>query len=389
MRKYLNRIAYLTVLAALFVGCDKEEPLPFYQNGSVPVFSSSVTTIAPAPSDSLKPVVVFSWTNPGYATDSSTVKYIIQIDSSGGDFSNAASFTVFGAKTDTLIAKDLNAILVGWGFSFGKSYDIQTRLLSSYANNNEQYASNVISLKVTPYLIPPKVTPPSTNELFLVGGATDSGWNNPVPVPTQQFARIDSVTYGGVFHLKANDQYLILPKNGDWTQKYAVPDNTVSGLAAGGSFGFFSNAWGNSNDGKNIPGPTVEGMYKIILDFQQGIFTVTPYTAVLPDSLFITGNAFTDAWANPVPASQKLTRINSCEFQLTTPLIGGQQYLLLPVNNGDWGHKFTVQDNTVPGLAEGGSFGYDLPGNFPGPADDGTYKLVFNFLDYTFMVAKQ
>jgi hypothetical protein len=382
MKRFIKIIIPFMVTAVIFFSCQKEPPLPFYSNGMAPVFSSSATTIAPGPADSNSVAVVFSWTNPHYATDSNTVKYMIQIDSSGGKFDRPDTITIMGRRNDTIIAKDLNALLVSWGYSFGVSYNVPVRLVSSYANNNEQYISNVITLKVTPYVVPPKVAPPASGELFLVGDATVGGWNNPVPVPTQQFEQIDSVTYGGVFELSKGKQYLMLPVNGDWSQKYAVSDNSVSGLSAGGSFSYYKSG------GQNFPAPDSTGLYKIMVDFQHGTFTVTPYKQVLPDSLFITGDAFSDAWANPVPATQMLTRINSCQFELTTPLLGGKQYLLLPVN-GSWSNKFSVQDNSVAGLSAGGAFGYNLPANFPGPAAGGTYKILVNFLNYTFSVMAQ
>lgn len=382
MKKVIKIIIALALPAVFFFGCQKDATLPFYANGTTPVLSSSTSTITPGPADSNSVAVVFTWTNPHYATDSSTVKYMIQIDSSGGKFNRPDTITVSGIKNDTLIAKDLNALMVSWGYKFGVSYNVPVRLVSSYANNNEQLISNVITLKVTPYVVPPKVQIPAPGQLYLVGDATDGGWNNPVPVPSQRFEEIDSVTYGGVFHLNKGGTYLMLPVNGSWSQKYAVADNSVSGLANGGSFGYYATG------GNNFPAPDSTGWYKIMVDFQHGTFTVTPYTQVLPDSLFITGDAFSDAWANPVPASQTLTRINSCEFQITTPLIGGKQYLLLPVN-GSWDNKFSVADNSVAGLSAGGAFGYNLSSNFPGPATSGNYKITVNFLDYTFSVMQQ
>src|SRR5690242_14686785 len=224
MRHLLKIVAALFAFVVLFYGCDKVEELPFYPPGNAPVLSSSATTIAPSPADSLQTAVIFSWTGPGYATDSNTVKYILQIDSAGRNFSQPATFTVTGQRSDSILARDLNAVLVGWGFSFGKSYEVDVRLISSYANNNEQYISNTLTLKMTPYAVPPKVEPPASGELFLVGNATAGGWSNPVPVPAQQFERIDSVTYGGVFELTGGGEYLLLPANGDWSHKYAVAD---------------------------------------------------------------------------------------------------------------------------------------------------------------------
>jgi len=231
---------------------------------------------------------------------------------------------------------------------------------------------------MTPYKIPPKIALPTSLKLFIVGDATAGGWNNPVPVPSQELVRLDETTWGGVFQLIGGKQYLLLPVNGDWSHKFSVANNSLPGLNAGGDFGF------DLSD--NFPGPTASGLYKIIVDFQQGKFSVTPYSGALPSNLYIVGDATAGGWNNPVPTpSQQFTRLNSSVFEITLPLIGGKQYLLLPVN-GDWSHKFAVANNTVPGLAAGGTFGYDLSDNFPGPAASGTYKISVNFVTNKFVV---
>jgi hypothetical protein len=116
------------------------------------------------------------------------------------------------------------------------------------------------------------VAPPASKALFLVGSATAGGWGNPVPTPAQQFTRLDSITYQGTFFLNGGGQYLLLPVNGDWGHKFAVQDNTVAGLSAGGDFGFNEGSAFNSN----FPGPAATGMYKITVDFQHGKFSVVP-----------------------------------------------------------------------------------------------------------------
>jgi len=58
---------------------------------------------------------------------------------------------------------------------------------------------------------------------------------------------------------------------------------------------------------------------------------------------------------------------------------------MLPVN-GDWTHKYAVDDKTVAGLSAGGDFGYDLSDNFPGPAVTGMYKISVDFQHGTFLV---
>ena len=247
--------------------CEKVGPLAVYKNGVSATLQASATTVAPKVADSLTTALTLTWTDPQYATDAKTVKYIVQVDSAGRNFSNAASIVLTNKTSYSFVAKDLNAILLSLGFKYNTAYKVDVRIVSSYANNNDQIASNVLTLTMTPYVVPPKVTPPASKTLFLVGSATAGGWNNPVPVPTQQFTRIDSVTYEGKFYLIGGQQYLALPVNGDWSNKYSVANNNAFGLAKGGDFGF------NLSD--NFPGPAVTGLYTIRFDFQAGKFTVT------------------------------------------------------------------------------------------------------------------
>lgn len=382
--KMISRIMLLAGFAALLLAaCNKVGDLPMYKTGLVPQLATynNVTAIAPEPKDSLSEVVTFNWTDPEYATDSSNVKYIIEMDSTGRGFAKAARKTIMSARSATFHAKEINDILLGWGFEFGKPYDVDIRIISSYANNNDQKISNTITLSMTPYKVPPRVPLPTSGKLYLVGDATDGSWSNPVPTPTQEFARINETTFAGVFHLTGGKQYLMLPENGSWDHKFAVADNSVAGLADGGEFGY--------DFGQNFPGPAADGVYKIVVDFQTGHFSVTKYTENnLPTDLFMVGDATPGGWSNPVPVpSQQLTRLNAAEWELTVDLTGGKQYLLLPTN-GSWDHKYSVDDNSISGLADGGSFGYDKPQNFPGPAADGNYTLRVNFVTSSFTMTK-
>lgn len=378
MKQNISKL-FLVALSLLLVimACTKVSNT-FNANGQTPALTGSSTTIAPTPTDSLKQVLTLNWTDPMYATVKSTEKYTIQFDSSGRNFSKAVNVVVSGVLTDTFIAKQINDIALSFGFSYNVAYNMDVRVVSSYANNNEQLNSNTLTISVTPYVIPPKVQPPITKQLYLVGDATQGGWSNPVPVPTQQFEQIDSVDYGGVFNMIGGHQYLLLPANGDWTNKYAVADNSIAGLNGGGVFGY--------NLSQNFPGPDSSGLYKIMVNFQAGTFTVTPYTQVLPDSLFLVGDATAGAWSNPVPVpSQVFKRNNSTQFSIKIPLLGGKQYLMLP-KNGDWTNKFAVANSSVP--AAGGPFGYNLSTNFNGPANDGTYTITADFLNYQYTLTQ-
>lgn len=376
--KNILKLIYAASLIIAFGSCKKVGDLPFYTAGTRPTLAASATNLTPAATDSDKVVLTLTWTDAMHATSAANVKYTVEIDSAGKNFSNSFTKIVTGALNTTFTAKDINTILINRGYAFNAPISLDIRVTSSYANNNESLSSDPIRIKFTTYKVPPKIAVPASGRLFLVGDATQGGWNNPVPVPSQEFAKIDETTWGGIFNLIGGKQYLILPVNGDWSHKYSVANNSVAGLSAGGDFGF------DLND--NFPGPATSGLYKIIVDFQTGKFTVTPYNSVLPANLFIVGDATAGGWNNPVPVpSQQLTRLNSVTWQITIPLTGGKQYLLLPVN-GDWSHKFAVANNSVAGLWAGGTFGYDLNDNFPGPPTSGTYTITVNFLTNTFTV---
>ncbi|MEO8711145.1 MAG: SusE domain-containing protein [Parafilimonas sp.] len=352
--KNIFKISLLVMSAVIiFAACKKTDSLPYYASGTAPVLTSDANSFAPTPADSDNVALTFSWSSPGYATDSTTAKYIVQIDSAGGDFSNAPSRTVTGALSTSFIAKDFNAILIAFGFNFGVTYSIDVRVISSYANNNDQKISNTLTIDATPYVVPAKVLPPQMGTLFLVGSATAGGWGNPVPVPAQQFTRVDSLDYEGTFYLLGGQQYLMLPVNGDWTHKYSVEDNSIPGLSDGGDFGYDLSS--------NFPGPAASGMYKISVDFQHGIFAVTPVNVFT--QLYAPGDY--QGWSpQTAPALASPNNDGYYEGYVNVPAGGSYEFKL--TNEPDW-------NGTAYGDAGGGvlsTSGGNL--KFPGA---GYYKI--------------
>jgi starch-binding outer membrane protein SusE/F len=115
-------------------------------------------------------------------------------------------------------------------------------------------------------------------------------------------------------------------------------------------------------------------------------FLVTPYAippAVNPPitgELYITGSATADGWmvaGQPATvAGQQFTRVNATLYTITLPLIGGQQFLVVPAA-GDWNNKFATTSTSAP--VTGGGFGFNVANNFNGPLASGTYTVTFNF----------
>ncbi len=230
----------------------------------------------------------------------------------------------------------------------------------------------------------PAVALPSSNSLFIVGAATQAGWANPVPVPTQEFARIDETTFGGIFELNGGELYSLLPVNGSWDSRYVISNNTLPGIDTAGTF-FLSNG-----PGSDFKAPAYSGLYKFTVDFQAGRYKVEPFTQIhgLPWDLFIVGSATPGGWNNPVPdPQQKLTRKNSVEWDITLNFTSGEAYLLLPTN-GSWGRRFGTDNQFSPDARLGGKIkpeGADIPA----PTVSGNYKLSVDFFKGTYQLIAQ
>ena len=159
----------------VIAGCRKVEDLPYYDKGKAVTLTASKTTIAPAAADSTNNVVTFSWTNPEYATDSTNQKFILEIDSAGRNFSKKVTSVVTGTLNTGFTGQQLNNILAGFGFAPGQTFSFDIRVISSYANNNEPYISNVIKVDITSYKVPITLAPSSSSPLVLqVSNATNT-----------------------------------------------------------------------------------------------------------------------------------------------------------------------------------------------------------------------
>jgi hypothetical protein len=103
-------------------------------------------------------------------------------------------------------------------------------------------------------------TPVVVSNLFLVGGATPGGWNNPVPDPAQKFANNGNGVFTLTIALAANDGYLMLLQNGSWDFKIGKNGGPLSGnLVYGGS---------------DFTSPSEAGTYTITADLNNESYTL-------------------------------------------------------------------------------------------------------------------
>lgn len=136
--------------------------------------------------------------------------------------------------------------------------------------------------------------------------------------------------------------------------------------------------------------PIAATLVSDILNYTVVAYLPPPAVPQLPGALWITGSATADSWmtaGQPATlAGQQMTEVTPTLWTITMPLIGGQQFLLVPANN--WNNKYATSDGTGVETGTGGTFAYNANNNFIGPASSGTYTITFNFQTGTFTITQ-
>ncbi len=273
MKNIVFKLLLPIFLLAFFSSCEKEESRIYLEGGTSPVLTSTVTGNIPLTfTNKDQEALRISWTNPAYqfttGLSSQNVIYQIEIDTTGSNFTNPNRkiISVGNDLSLSLTHDQLNDYLLNQlQLSTTRTHNIEMRVTSMLANGAAPLHSNVMKFTARPYSIPPKVAPPSSGKLFIVGNATPGGWNNPVPA-NQELTKVSETLYTITLPLTGGGSYLFLPVNGSWDAKYG---------------GMGSNNTNNPNGDDFKPGggdmiaPAASGNYKIEVDFQRGKFTLT------------------------------------------------------------------------------------------------------------------
>ncbi len=271
----MKNIFKLTLLASMalviIVSCTKDEHKDYFMGGTAPVLTSSSTAPALNFPDSSKTALTLSWTNPDYqfttGLSSQDVSYIVEIDTTGANFTGPYKQSIAVSKdmSVTFTVAQLNNYLLNMLLDTAVSHSLDVRVTATLVNNSVPLKSNTIKITAKPYPIPPKVTPPASNVLYITGNAVASDWTN-TPPETQKFTRKSATLYEIVIPLIGGNSYTFLPTLGSWNDKYSIATKNDPAEVNGGDF-----QW----QGNDILAPAASGVYKITVNFQTGKFTVT------------------------------------------------------------------------------------------------------------------
>ncbi len=274
MKNLIKKLFSVAIVVAAFSSCQKDEVKNYYLGGTAPSLSSNLTGTIPLTfATAANNAVIFKWTNPNYqftsGISSQNVSYVLEIDTTGANFTNPNKQSVSISKdlSLTLIQSTLNDYLLNQlVLKPAVPHNIEMRVKSTLINNSAALTSNVLQFVVTPYVIPPKVIAPASGELYITGNALASDWTNAPPKTTQQFTKLSPTLFTITVALIGGNSYTFLPTYGSWNDKYSIANKNDPSEVFGGDF-----QW----QGNDILAPAASGNYKIDVDFQRGKFTVT------------------------------------------------------------------------------------------------------------------
>jgi hypothetical protein len=271
--KKMKNLFMVAVAIVLFAACDKEGDQVKLIGGSsdITLSISSTADLTLTKAQENFSSLQFQWTNPGYrfsnGVNTQDITYTLQIDKDGGDFTGAkvVNLEYKSALSASFKVKELNNALAGVELPDGPLNTFQFRVRSVLPGGNAPQFSNVVKMKIATYL---DVVYPVPANLFMIGDATPSGWDNSVGKldPSQKFNKPNSFTFElPSISLTGGKYYLLLPVAGSWTNKYAFPGDKDTNNVLGDTF--------QPDSGADFLAPST-GNYKIIVNFKTAKITL-------------------------------------------------------------------------------------------------------------------
>ncbi len=355
MKKIINIL--LTSMLFLFVfSCVEEDDKIVLNEVSEGNISADKSTLVLNNATPEMEAIKFSFTIPTF--DVLVVpQYSIEIGLKGKNFSNSQSIsTTKDPATLTLTHKTFNEQLVALGAKPGEETDIEVRL-RTFFSQNANYYSNVLSLKVTPFV--------NLKNLYLVGDATEAGWNNNNnnPVLFRDPVNVNKFHFRGYF---AAGAFKVLEKLGEWHPQWGVNGSVVSVSTPNGS---------NEPGVFSIPSA---GYYSFEIDINLKTFTLTPSTSGnVYSTIGIIGSSTPDGWNSDQDMVTSSFNPHIWKISNVSLTVGEAKFRA----NNDWGTNWG-SNTPFSGIATSG--GVNIPVN-----EAGNYDVYFNDLDGRYIFVKK
>ena len=276
MKNILILLLGVPFMTATILSCKKDEHKIYFEGGTAPIFTASSTSVMVL--DSVlknSQAIRFDWTNPDYhfntGISSQNVTYILQVDTTGANFTSPGlqEISIANDLGVTYTVKAFNAILTKLNLLENIPHNVEFRIKAGLVNNTVPLYSNVIKIKITPYLDVAVPIPP-TGELYITGDGVASDWTNNPPA-SQKFTKVSKTEYNITIALIAGKNFIFLSTLNQWQPQYGRTTATTN--PSGGDMGYNMGLPGQT-DPPSITTPGT-GTYKINVNFKTGKFAVT------------------------------------------------------------------------------------------------------------------
>lgn len=360
-RTNCQTVLLLIVIGFFAGGCKKNILDEIAPGADQPLaISASVNGIVLHENEYGNDAVELKWTAGSNGGTNSAISYVLYIDKSGNNFTNAVEVEMgYAAFSKKYTVKELNELLVGGlHLAPGTESAVDVKLVSTVAVNSAT-ESALTTIKVTPYQ-------PVSAELFLFGDAAPGGLdaenatamvNNGVP---------GKFTWQGKLNVGT---FKFLTKKGQLLPSYVrgtlETELVLRSLEA-------------QPDTKFDIQKT--GLYNVVVDLLNLSVSIIEGSEPLYKELWIVGDATPNGWNIDNPSQMRLDRSNPFVFTYSGVLNAGE--FKFPTSKGNWGGDFYMplvnyQDLTLADvqLVSGGN-----PDNKWKIINAGNYKVKLDIL---------
>ncbi|MDB5014522.1 MAG: hypothetical protein JWQ25_2724 [Daejeonella sp.] len=337
MKALIYKLYTLSVVALIFVSCQKDETITTATSGTPGTVSATSTNLVLTKADAAKSALTISWAKTDYGYDAA-VKNTLEVSVKGNNFAtkqeiiaDANSFE----KSFTVI--DFNALMLKLGLPTSTNSIIDVRVKSTISDAIAPIYSNVLNITVNPY--------PLTSFLYVPGAY--QGWT-PATADSLLSATSNGIYKGVINYTPGNLGFKILTKKSWGTPEYGK--GSADGTIAIG--------------GGDLSAPAA-GSYELVADINANTLVYNPLVWGIIGSAPAGSN-----WSNDIDMKYD----------------NGKQTWSATVDMGVGAFKFRKNHDWPV------NFGFSTPGILGGTdipvTEAGSYKVVLDLVNNKYTITK-
>ncbi|MDX1602112.1 MAG: SusF/SusE family outer membrane protein [Salinimicrobium sediminis] len=262
----------------------------------------------------------FTWSSGTNRGTGAAIKYTLEIDLAGSDFSDPLISLVEGEKNRYFASIDhgtLNHRLLNSGLDAGTVYDLEARLTAEVTDPAVEDQVSKKAFSVATYK-------PVSSRLFIVGDATPNGWD------ISNAAELSGAGQRGVFVYegKLTEGNFKFPVSRDdcWCQDFYTKDPDNDGVIV----------YNEGGSGEDVQWTvTEEGTYRVRVDLLNKTIDITPVEDAPFSELYIVGDATESGWNIDNPAGFTQSELDPFVFNYEGNFAPGE-FKIFAGPMGDW-----------------------------------------------------